>query len=251
LDNEAIASHWTAACLHGLVAPRPLIDVTVRRAGSTREAVADHPQQPRVRIHSSTNLPESDVVRHGAIPVTSVARTALGLAALVPRELSRRGLFDLVSQAVDLGLASDPWLWWLLTERRCRGRNGVIALETALAERTRLGPTESWLEREVIRILETAGIPLPVTQRVIRRRGRFAARVDFVYEQDLVVIEALGYAHHRSKAQLAADLERANRLQLLGYAVYQFTTEQIVATPSLLVSTVRAARENAHRRLAA
>lgn len=251
LDTGGVASHWTSNSVHGLVEPKGLIDVTVRRPGRTYEVERRHPQQPRVRVHSSTNLPLADLVQVVPFPLLSVARSLMSLAALVPDELSGRRLFEIVSKAVDLGLANDPWLWWLLAQRRCRGRNGVIAFETALAERARLGPTDSWLEREVLRTLADAKVDLPTTQRVIRRSGRFAARVDFLYEPERVVLEALGYAHHRSEEQLATDLARANQLQLLGYDVYQFTTRQIVTTPGLLVSTVVAALARAHGRRAA
>lgn len=244
LDVDGVASHWTAAWLHGLVPARRTVDVTVRK-GRSRAARLESAGGGRVRVHSSTNLPWDDVVRIGPIPTTSVARTMLGLAALVPVEFDAQSFGEIVATAVERGLATDPWLWWLLAQRRCRGRNGVSALETALAGRARLGPTESWLEREVLRILEAAGIPLPVTQRVIARSGRFVARVDFAYEPEGVVLEALGYAFHRSPPQMEADTRRANDLQLLGFDVYQFTTAQIVGSPGSVQRTVRDALDGA------
>ena len=111
-------------------------------------------------------------------------------------------------------------------------------LEEVLASIERLAPTESWLERAVLEILRGAALPLPDTQRVIRRSGRFVARVDFVYEGPMVVIEALGYRFHRTKAQLDADVRRANQLQLLGYDVLQFTHDTIVRDPGALVDDV-------------
>ena len=241
LETGGVASHWTAAWVHHLTDRRRLIDVTVERSGTLQEPRLVAAEQPLVRVHSSTNLPVTDIVRHGPIALTSVARTALGLAGLVPRELAPQGLANIVGQAVDGGLATDAWLWHLLTERRCRGRNGVIALEAVLAERAHLGPTESWLEREVLRVLQEGGLPLPVTQRVVRRRGRFAARVDFLYGPEQVVLEAMGYTHHRTRAQMEADTRRANELQLLGFDVYQFTTGQVVGSPGSVLATTRSA----------
>lgn len=240
LDTGGVASHWTAAELHGLVDRRPIVDITVRK-GRTLRVARSASGGPPLRIHSSTNLPTGDCVQIGPIPVTNVARTMLGLGALVPRELSEPRFLELVSKVVDDGLATDPWLWWLLARRRCRGRNGVIALETALAARARLGPTESWLEREVLRLLDRGGVPLPSTQRVVRRSGRFAARVDFLYETERIVMEALGYAFHRTPAQIEADTRRANLLQLEGFEVYQFTARQVVDDPGSVVTTARTA----------
>ena len=162
----------------------------------------------------------------------------LGLAALVPVELSQDALLQMVSKAIDAQLATDPWLWWLLEQRRCRGRNGVIALETALAARARLGPTESWLERELLRVLARYGIRLPRVQQVVCRRGRFVARVDFAYDIERIVIEALGYGHHRSKEQMEVDLARMNEIQLTGQAVLQFPTAHIVERPAWVARTV-------------
>lgn len=241
LDHGAVASHWTAAWLHGFAPHRPTLDITVVRSGPRSGLIRRGGESPDVRVHSTTSLPRGDVHRIGAIRLTSVARTTLGLAALVPTALEVGGLRRLVDATVDEGLATDPWLWWLLSERRCRGRNGVSAFESVLADRARLGPTESWLEREVLRILETAGLPLPTTQQVIRRRGRFAARVDFLYEPERVVVEAMGYTHHRTEEQVASDLARANELQVLGFDVYQFVTRQVVCDPASVVGTVRAA----------
>ncbi|MEO6627873.1 MAG: DUF559 domain-containing protein [Aquihabitans sp.] len=90
----------------------------------------------------------------------------------------------------------------------------------------------------MLRILEASGLPLPSTQRVVRASGRFAARVDFLYEARRVVLEAMGYAFHRTRPQIEADTRRANELQLLGYDVYQFTADQVLSSPESLVQTV-------------
>ena len=203
----------------------------------------------RLRIHTSTNLTPADVVHEGPIPVTSVARTLMDVAALVPVDLTPAALRGAIDAAVDRGLATDPWLWWVLAQRRCRGRNGVTSFEDALATRSGLGPTESWLEREVLRVLGTGGLPLPVTQRVVKRNGRFAARVDFLYEPERIVLEALGYAYHRTPAQMEADTRRANELQLLGFEVYQFTTRQVTGSPASVVATVAEALDRSGARV--
>lgn len=245
LDLGAVASHRTASWLHGLGERPSVIDVTVAR-GTPRHVTSVAGSRWPVRVHSSTNLPADDVLVVAGLPITSVARTILGLAALVPREVSDGRLVEVVSVAIERDLAALPWLWWLLEHRRCKGRNGVTAMEAALAECNRLGPTESWLERELLRILEAAGLPLPTTQRVVRREGHFVARVDFAYEGTPVLLEALGYRYHRTAAQLDADARRANELQLLGYDVYQFTARQIAERAAWVVEVTEAAFRRAH-----
>lgn len=177
--------------------------------------------------------------------MTSVARTLMGLAALPEHEIPHEHLLDLVEDAVRRRLASDRWLWWLLEQRRCRGRDGVSRFERVLAERARLGPTESWLERALMTLIDDAGLPRPVVQRRHRRRGALVARVDTAYDPGMIVIEALGYQHHATREQQNRDAARASELQLLGWDVHQVTYDHIVRTPLWVAHVIGTALANA------
>lgn len=240
LEVGGVASHLTAAALFRLVGHPPVIDVLVVEGGPSRPS-SSHPSTKAIRIHRTTSLPSADVLTIDGVPTTSVARTLLNVGALVPRWLEPSRYAEIVGKAVDDELATDRWLWWLLEHRRCRGRNGVTAMEAVLADRQRLGPTESWLEREILRILEAAGVELPVTQRIVRRRGRSAARVDFLYERTRAVIEAMGYRYHRTPEQADADAQRSIDLQAAGYRVFHLFAQRIVADPDSVVRTARLA----------
>jgi very-short-patch-repair endonuclease len=191
-------------------------------------------------VHSSTDLPLTDITEVRGIPVTSVARTLLGLGALVPAEIDQDRLSELLALACERGAASERWLFWLLERRRIQGRAGVIAFEEALATRVQLGPTESWLERETLRIISEAGLPRPRVQQRVERRGRFVGRVDLRFD-DPVVVEVLGYATHRTRADLERDTRRANALTLAGNTVLQFGYDQVVREPSSVVADIGAA----------
>ena len=102
------------------------------------------------------------------------------------------------------------------------------------------GPTESWLERETIRIINAAGLPLPMCQARIEAQGAFVARVDFSYPALMAVIEVNGHRFHASRAQLQSDAQRRRRLVGLGYAVYDFTYDDVVKRPASIVAVVRA-----------
>lgn len=238
LDRDGTASHLTAAWLH-TIAPRPdHIDITITKGRSMRDVRSD---PSRLRVHSSTNLPPEDIVVVDGIPTTSLARTLLGIGALVPTEVSQDHLVDVVAEVVESGRGSLSWLQWLLDERRCRGRNGVAALEVALDARVRVGPTESWLEREMLRLLDIAGLARPsLQQRVARTSGR-PARVDFLYSRERVVLEVLGYRFHRTPEQLDADTMRANELQIQGNVVLQVTARRLRDSPQSAVDIVAAA----------
>lgn len=243
LDLGGVATHATSTGLHDLLpTPWPWIDVSVRK----QRSVGSQRIPGRWRVHTSTNLPDEDLVVVRGIPAASVARSLLGLAALPTAEVDDDLFARVLEDAVRRRMASDRWLWWLLEQRRCRGRDGVARFEAALAVRADLGPTESWLERELLDVLRRAGLPRPVVQRTVRRRGAFVARVDAAYPEEHIVLEALGYAAHASREALSADAARASRLTLLGHDVHQFTYDQIVSDPGWVVRVVRAALARAH-----
>lgn len=249
LDTGGVASHWTAAMIHGLVMARLLIDVTVPRSRS-RSLWLPPAARASVRLHSTTSLPPADITVVRGILTTSVARTLMMVGALVPHELTQEQLAEMLARACEIGRASERWLFWLLEQRREHGRNGTIAFEEALASRVQLGPTESWLERETLRVIAEAGLPLPRVQQRVDRRGRFVGRVDMRYDEWPVVIESLGYAHHRSRADLERDTRRVNEMQLAGLTVLQFSYDQVVRDPGSVQDNVAEAIGFAHRRAA-
>jgi very-short-patch-repair endonuclease len=191
-----------------------------------------------VIVHSSTDVPPGDIILVRSVPAFNVARTLMSLGALVPRHLTQEELAAMVTDACERGLASERWLFWMLEQRRTPGRDGVIAFEEALAARMQLGPTESWLERTVLHILDEAGLPRPRVQRRVERRGRFVGRVDLAYDHAPLVMEALGYRHHRTRADLERDTRRANQLQLAGRRVLQWGYDQIVRDPASIAADV-------------
>ena len=235
LDTGGCASHRSAAWLHGLggfsLPRRP--DVTVGRR-SFRYNVAT------VEVHTSTNVPVDHVVKVDGVACFDVPRTLLSLAALVPR-VSFDRLKGAVDEAVNRGWASDPELWARLERFRCRGRNGVTAFEEVLVRRAEGQVTESWLERETLRILDRAGLPLPICQERIRRNGAFVARVDFLYPSARVVIEVSGHTWHRTKEQIASDVARRRELTLAGFVVLEFTYDDVVHRAPQLIAQVRTA----------
>lgn len=234
LDLDAVASHRTGTALHRVgrfELMRPL-EVVVRHDRQT----ARHPE---ATVHTSTWLPSDDIVTVHGIPTLGVARSLMSLAALPA--VSDEALRGAVDEAVRDRKATDRWLCWRLEQVRCRGRNGVIRFEEVLTRRAGGEKTESWLEREFLRVLETAGVPLPVCQRRIRKRGIFLARVDFAFPGTNVVIEVSGNEHHATAAQRIQDAQRRNRLLLEGFQVLEFTYEDVVENPALVIATVRRA----------
>lgn len=239
LATGGLASHRTAAHLHSLHGFRQpdTIEVTVVRR-------RHHGPHPLAVVHSSTNLPTDDIVAVGPIPCTGVARTFLGLAALAP-EVPATTIQTALGVAARDGLVSDAWLWWRLEQLRCRGRNGVTAMEEILRRRQHLGPTESWLEHRFMELLDDHGLPLPTVQRRVRHRGHFVARVDARYDDRAIIVELDGYASHSTREQTDRDERRRNELTLAGNAVLVFTYDHVACDPAYVLRTVRGALSGA------
>lgn len=232
LDLDAVASHRTSAALNDSgpfdLSGRP--DVMVRHG---RQSV----RSPLATVWSTTNLGPDDIVRVDRIPCLNLARTFLVLAGQVP-PLRLETLRDMVDVAVRDGSATDAWLWWRLERLRCRGRGGVRIFADILTDRAGGAATESWLEREFLRVIEGAGLPRPVTQAYVRRNGAFVARVDFMYPEARVVIEVTGQRGHSTSAERTRDADRRNELQLRGFTVLEFTYSTVVRTPATVVRRV-------------
>lgn len=232
LDTGGAVACRSAAWVHGLpnfAAGSPPEVLIATRKADYRATLA--------RVHTTTRLPADDLIEVDGLLVTSVARTLFSLAALVP-EISPQAVRAAVDDAIRMRKASDRWLWHRLEELRCRGRNGVSVLETILTARAGGAITESWLEREFLRVLGRVGLAPPQCQARIKARGAFVARVDFLYAAERVVIEVTGAVAHSTPSQRAADARRRNELARLGYFVLEFTYEQVVGEPDRVGSDV-------------
>ncbi len=237
LDTGGVATQRAAAWVHGFgcgFRPGALPAVVVgRRRYDYRSPVAE--------VHTSTWLPPEDLAIESGVPTLSVARTLFSLAGAA-QVVSPSVVADAVDIAVRDGKASDQWLWWMLERTRRRGRNGVLVFEAILASRAGGAVTESWLEREFLRLLREAGVELPACQRRVDHEGAFVARVDFLYAALKLVIEVSGHGTHSTKRQREEDTRRRNELTLAGYRFIEFTYDRIVSDPTGVVAEVIAAR---------
>jgi predicted transcriptional regulator of viral defense system len=174
--QDAVLSHTTAAWIWQLVEATPeRIHLTVR--GRRRSL-------PAVRVHRSRHL---EKVRHRDLPVTTVARTLLDVAAMLPASQLRRALaeaeyrqlLDVRELSVALG----------------RGRPGSKALRRALATHMpALAQTMSLLEERFLVLCESSGVPMPEVN--VRVQGML---VDAVWRLQRVAVELDGHAAHASR----------------------------------------------------
>jgi very-short-patch-repair endonuclease len=203
----AALSHRSAAALWGIATERPgCIELSAPVAHRHRqEAIVAHRRK----------LGDADLTICDGIPITSLARTLVDLAA----QFSESALERAVNEADRLDLVGPETL--RATLGGYRGQRGVARLRALLDQRTfRL--TDSELERRFLRLVEAAGLPMPVTGR---RLNGF--KVDFLWPELGLVVETDGLRYHRTPAQQARDRIRDQAHTAAGLTTLRFTHAQV------------------------
>lgn len=201
----------------------------------TTKARGIHP--PRgLTVHSTSELPASDLFRKGPIEVTTPMRLLIDLGG-VCREEMVEGALD---SALRKGLVTLDRLGRRLDEMGTKGRPGTAALRAFMAERVGAHHTESKLETKFLRLLRRNGLPLPVAQYQVQV-GTKRYRLDFAYPDRKIGIECDGAAHHLGRQALQRDLNRQNALVAAGWVVLRFTWEDLTRRSEWVCRLVAAA----------
>jgi hypothetical protein len=159
--------------------------------------------------------------------VTSVTRTLLDLAEIVPRRhldralenAERRSLFDLT--AVERLIA------------RSQGRHGLRALTAALRDYRPPAFTRSELERRFLDLCKEAGLPRPAANLFLA-----GWEVDMSWPDRRLIVELDGHDSHRTRAAFERDRKRDASLQLAGYRVLRITHRRLEAEPAEVMGAV-------------
>ena len=216
----ALLSHRSAAVLHELRDwGYTKIEVTVPRRSALRI--------PGVAVHRSTTLTEADVTVVRNIPCTSIARTLFDLAEVVTRRQLERS-FDQaeIAETLDLRAIEDQLA-------RNPTRPAAKAVRAVLNEHY-IGTTATWNENEeaLLAITRPLGIPDPDTnQFIVLDDGGPALRVDFVWRDRRVVVEADSRKWHVTRQRFETDRQRDQRLTAAGWTVIRTTWRQMKYRP--------------------
>lgn len=213
---RGVASHASAARLHGLELWRPVsgIDVTVR-PGS-------RPAGAGVRVHRADLHPDELDVR---LPITSVLRTALDCG----RSLPLPDAVVILDSAMRGGAVKAATL--RVAAEAARG-HGAVALRRAVDHADALAgsPLESALR------LLLALVDADVRSQV-KIPGVGPGPVDFVLDGWLV-IEADGFEFHSDRTAYRTDRARGNELAARGYTLLRFTWEDVRLRPGWVLAQV-------------
>lgn len=227
----AVLSHQSAAELHDLkLTPINQVVVTVplRCTNRFRDIV----------VHQSIDLVREFITEISGLPVTTIPRTIMDLAAVLrPTPLTVVVESAIVDRKVTLGELVDHHA---LLGRK--GKPGTRRLREVLEV---VGPevvrSESALELRMMQLLEDVGCPLPVQQFVLTWRTKTVGRVDLAYPDHRLLIELDGRRWHTTVAAFEADRRRDNLAQLAGWRVLRFTWEDVDRNPAGVIRIVNEA----------
>jgi hypothetical protein len=212
----AVLSHRSAADLLGLRrSDRAPIDVTVP-AGVRRRFDG-------IDVHQSRTLTAADITIVGAIPVTTVARTALDLAAVFRRRAVERALDQAeMLEVFDLTALTDQL-------QRNPHHPGAPILKAVLEEHT-AGTTVTWsdLEELCLEVTRAAGVQPPELNAFVDPGdGEPPIRPDFVWRAQRVALEADGFGSHKTRYAFEDDRRRDQRLIAAGWRPVRVTERQM------------------------
>jgi hypothetical protein len=183
----AVLSHIDAAALLDLArTASQRVHVTTERSRTGQPGIVFH----RVR----TLHPAERTVKDG-IPVTTIARTLLDLAEVVPHR-RLEGAFEAAERLELLDLSSLHAVF-----RRNVGRRGLKPLIALLAAHQEPAPlTRSELERRFVDLCHEADLSLPALNRIVA-----GLEVDAVWPEQKLVVELDGYAFHNTRRAFERD----------------------------------------------
>jgi predicted transcriptional regulator of viral defense system len=229
---DAVASHFSAGWLWGLLLNRP--SGKFHLTAPTRRH-----SKPQFVVHRARLAAEDEALAEG-IPVTSLARTHLDLAAEV--SLDRVSRFLTRSDAderLDLRALESVL-------GRCGNHPGRRTLRMALdVYEPDLTITRSSLEREFHDLAVKAGLPPPSMNFVVA-----GYELDAYWPEERFAVELEVFETHGNRASFEADPVRHEELLLIGIEMIRVTGPRLKREPATVIERVRTLLERRRRRAA-
>lgn len=221
----AVLSHRSAAALWGI------------RNASSRAIEVTTPAKSRSRVGIHRHfavLPADEVTERVGIPVTTVPRTILDLAAVERPEAIESALrqaeFRQLHDCLSLPDLLDRY-------PRRRGNRAVRNALTRLQESS--GQVESPLEEKFLPFLDRHRLPRPQFNAWLEVGGR-RYRVDCLWPAQRQIVELDGWEGHSTRSAFRDDRARARRLRADGYGVTHLTWSQLDDEPEAIAIDLKA-----------
>jgi very-short-patch-repair endonuclease len=210
----AALSGRAAGHLHGLIKGRPPPPEVIARTDRRIEGIL---------TRRSRTLDPRDVTETRAIPVTTVSRTLVDLAAVLPADALARACHE-----AGVLHGTTPAHVEAVLNRRQTSR-GATALRTILHGDVHV--TLSTLERRFLERLLAAGLPLPQTNRPAGGR-----RVDCRWPAQRLTVEVDGYRYHRSRHAWEQDRRREREARLRGDEFRRYAYGDVFEEPRFMLN---------------
>jgi hypothetical protein len=229
VGRDAVASHQSAALIHGLSLLKTVPAGTVTMTRPPRARSRSRPAAGVV-FHAA-ELPSAHVTRLYGTQVTAVARTVVDLARSLP-------FLDgvVVADSALHGWPVGAELGQVLGA--CQGWPGIAQARRVVEFGN--GRAESVLESAARVVFDARGLAAPELQVVIRGTG-FTFRVDFLWAAHRTVVEADGLTKYSSRDDILAQFRRDRLLRDAGYKVVHFTWRELFETPEVVIKRIRTA----------
>ena len=231
-----IVSHRAAAALWELEGiPEGLVEVT--HPGGMRPHLAG------AVMHRAGLFASLGKTRRCGIPVSSVHRTLMELAAVVHVDVMERALDDALRQR----LVTMEYLHRSLGRILSRKVKGAPVMRMLLERRgDGWSVPGSFTEAWIIKTLLRHGLPAARRQYEVRSDdGNLLGRVDLAYPEARVAVEIDTYRYHSSRSDWAHDQTRSNRLAGAGWTILRVTPETVRENPTAVIDDIRKALQHA------
>jgi len=179
-----------------------------------------------VRTHRFRRGPPTEATTWRGIPITTVPRTLVDLAALLSEDDLARACHEAgvkyrtTPRHVDAVLVQHP------------NSKGTATLRRVMSGETRV--TLSKLEARFLALLREAGLPLPLTNRPAGGR-----RVDCRWPEQRLTVELDSYTFHNSRYSWEEDRQREREARARGDEFRRYSRDDVFLRPDLVVRELR------------
>lgn len=221
---DAVASHLSAAMMHGMLGATPGAWVTV-------------PARRDIRRHGITvvraDLAAADRMVRDGLPVTAPGRTVRDCIPYLPFPTA----LDMLDRALQRRVTTLDEI--AAYTRAMFGRDGAPQLRRLLRHVIRDADSEA--ERLLHTLLRRAGIGgWLANEPILDEQGHLLGVGDIVFFDARLVIEVDGRRWHGAEGnRFQRDRTRQNALVQAGYRVLRFTWYDLTRRPGYVVATVR------------
>jgi hypothetical protein len=210
----ALLSGLAAAHLHGLV----------RGAAPPAEVVARTERRIEgVRVHRCRSLAAADATAVAGIPVTTVPRTLVDISSVLSSDALARACHE-----AGVRYRTTPAQVEAALERRPTSP-GARRLRRVLHGDVKV--TLSELERRFLQLLQSQGLPLPVTNRPAGGR-----RVDCRWPERRLTVELDSYRFHNSRHSWELDRRREREARARGDEFRRYSYADVTEDPRLMLT---------------